>query len=193
MTVPDPATFPALVEDHKKILYKVAYAYCRQAEDRRDLIQDMLIQLWRAFPQFDGRVKFSTWMYRIAMNVAISFYRGETRRIRDTLPIDEFGLDIAVADRVMEEAGDNMRVLHKLIAEMDELNRALIILFLDGFSHDEIADVVGITATNVATRINRIKTALQRRFAETTAPRAAPASHAGAPSVPHTATLETAK
>jgi RNA polymerase sigma factor (sigma-70 family) len=156
--------FQALIEGHKKILYKVAWTYCRDREDRRDLVQEMLIQVWRSFERFDERVKFSTWMYRIAMNVAISHYRHEKRRMRDTLPLEEFGMDIATADALFEEQADNMRVLEKLIAGMDEMNRALILLFLDGFSHEEIADVVGISTTNVATRINRIKQRLQREF-----------------------------
>lgn len=161
----DQDRFPALLEAHRKILYKVAYAYCRHPEDRRDLIQDMAVELWLAFPRFDGRVTFSTWMYRVAMNVAISFYRTEKRRIRDTLPIEDFGLDIAAADGLFDEAGDNMRVLKKLIDALDEMNRALVILFLDGFSHEEIATVLGITASNVSTRLNRLKQKLQQDFA----------------------------
>lgn len=161
----DQDRFLALLGQHRKILYKVAYAYCRHPEDRRDLVQDMAIQLWQSFPRFDARVQFSTWMYRIAMNVAISFYRSEKRRIRDTLPIEDFGLDITAADGIFDEAGDNMRVLKRLIDALDEMNRALVILFLDGFSHDEIANVLGLTTTNVATRLNRIKQKLQQGFA----------------------------
>lgn len=157
--------FLALLDQHRNILYKVAYAYCRHPEDRRDLVQDMAIQLWLSYQRFDGRVQLSTWMYRIAMNVAISFFRSEKRRIRDTLPIEDFGLDIAAADGIFDEAGDNMRVLKKLIDALDEMNRALVILFLDGFSHEEIANVLGITTTNVATRLNRIKLKLQQGFA----------------------------
>jgi RNA polymerase sigma factor (sigma-70 family) len=161
----DEQRFLVLLEQHKKILYKVAYAYCRNREDRSDLIQDMVIQLWQSFARFDGRVQFATWMYRIAMNVSISFYRSESRRIRDTVPIEDFGLDLAAADQVFEDAGDNMRVLKKLIDQLDEMNRALVILFLDGFSYEEIAGIVGITTTNVATRLSRIKQKLQQEFA----------------------------
>jgi RNA polymerase sigma factor (sigma-70 family) len=128
--LPDPDRFVALVEEHKRILYKVANAYCRNREDRGDLIQDTITQLWRSFGQFDDRNRFSTWMYRIAMNMAISFYRSERRRIRETVPIDELGLDLAAADRVMDAAGDEVRILHQLIAQLPELNRALIILYL---------------------------------------------------------------
>ena len=161
--------FLALLGEHKKILYKVAYTYCRQAEDRRDLVQDMIVQLWKSFASFDPeRVRFSTWMYTVAMNVAISFYRGEERRIRADLPLEDYGIDIAGADQVFDEAGDNLRVLHQLIGELDEMSRALILLFLDGFSHEEIARTLGITPSNVATRIGRLKQKLQERFTAST-------------------------
>ena len=105
---PDHDRFLALLDSHKKILYKVAYTYCKGSEDRRDLMQEMVVQLWKSFDGFDGRVQFATWMYKVAMNVAISFWRSEERRIRDTLPLEDFGLDIAAADQVFEDAGDNM-------------------------------------------------------------------------------------
>jgi RNA polymerase sigma factor (sigma-70 family) len=142
----------------------VANIYCKDREDRRDLIQEIVIQLWQSFDRFDDRYQFSTWMYRIAMNVAISFYRSHSRRTRDTVPIEEFGLDIAIADQVMAEAGDDIRLLYQLIGQLDELNRALIILYLDGYNHDAIGEIVGISTTNVSTRINRIKQRLQRDF-----------------------------
>ena len=157
--------FLELIEGHKKILYKVSYAYCNNAEDRADLIQDMLIQLWQSYRRFDGRSQFSTWMYRVAMNVAISFYRSEGRRIRDALPIEDVAMDLTAADQAFDTGADNMRVLQKLLAQMDEMNRALVVLFLDGFSYEQIADVIGISASNVGTRLNRIKQQLQRDFA----------------------------
>jgi RNA polymerase sigma factor (sigma-70 family) len=176
-TASEPAheQFVALVEDHKKILYKVAYAYCRNGEDRRDLVQEMVVQLWRSFARFDARVKFSTWMYRIAMNVAISHLRAEGRRIRDTLPLEDFALDIAAADHVAESDSDNMRVLHRLIGTLDEMSRALVLLYLDGHGPEEIAAIVGITPGNVATRINRIKAKLQREFGAASNPTEIPA------------------
>ena len=157
----DSDRFLALLEEHKSILYKVAFTYCRQPEDRRDLIQEMTIQLWRSFGRFDGRAKFTTWMYRIAMNVAISFYRRERRHHRN-VPIEESGLDLAAADRVMDESGEDLRALHRLIARLDEMSRAIILLYMEGYPQDEIAGIIGITSTNVATRIHRIKHRLQR-------------------------------
>ena len=160
----DEDRFLALIEAHKRILYKVANAYCKNRADRQDLIQDVIIQLWRSFGRFDDRCQFSTWMYRIAMNVAISFYRNESRRTRNTVPIEEFGLEMAAADQLMDQASDDIRLLQRLINQLDELNRALIILYLDGYGHEAIAEIVGISVTNVATRISRIKQKLKREF-----------------------------
>lgn len=167
----DSADFLALLDRHKPILYKVANAYCAQRDDRNDLIQEIVIQLWRAWPQFDRRSRFATWMHAVGMNVAISFFRGESRRTRDTVPLEEFGLDVAAADRMLDGADDDMRTLHQLIGELDAISRAIILLYLEGYGHDEIASIVGITATNVATRINRIKQRLQRRWQADAAPR----------------------
>lgn len=158
--------FLTRLENHKRILFKVAYLYCRDRDDRQDLVQEMLIQCWRSYERFDERVQFSTWMYRIAVNVAITHYRSEGRRIRDTVPLEEYGLDIAAADALFDDDGDNMRALRQIINGLDELNRALILLFLEGFSSEEITEVVGISASNVSTRINRLKTKLQDAFHE---------------------------
>ena len=154
--------FQTVVDQHKKILYKVCNSYCRNRDDRDDLAQEIIIQLWRSFGTFDQRYRFSTWMYRIAMNVAISTYRSERRRIHDPVPIDELGLDLAAADRAMEDASDDIRLLHQLIQRLDEMSRALIVLFLDGYDHEEIAEIVAISTSNAATRLHRIKQKLQR-------------------------------
>ena len=166
MAPPDEARFLALLNEHRAILHKVAYGYCRDREDRTDLVQEMAIALWRAFPRFDGRVKFSTWAYRVAMNVAISRLRGEGRRVRDTVPIDELAVEPGGGDPMLEGAGDNMRVLRRLIDGLDDLNRALILLYLDGHTSEEIAEIVGITPGNVTTRVNRLRQRLQEEFAQ---------------------------
>ena len=149
--------FVARLQAHKGILYKVANAYCPRRADRGDLIQDMIVELWRAFPRFDGRASFSTWMHRVAMNVAISFHRSEGRRIRDAVPLEEFGLDLAGADAVADAEDDELRALHQLIGQLEPIERAMVLLYLEGYGHDEIGDMVGTSASNVGTRINRIK------------------------------------
>jgi RNA polymerase sigma factor (sigma-70 family) len=159
----DTDRFLGLLEAHRGILYKVAHGYCRDREDRRDLVQEMTVGLWRSYPGFDGRVAFSTWMYRVALNIAISHLRRESRRLRDTVPLEE-GVDFAAADRLLDGESDKMRTLRTLLGRLDALDRALVLLFLDGVGHEEIAGIVGITATNVATRLHRLKQRLQREF-----------------------------
>ena len=164
-TNPDQDRFLTLLDEHRKILYKVANAYCRNAEDRRDLVQEIVVQLWRSFPRFDERARFSTWMYRIAMNVAISFYRSESRRTRRTELVEEPILEILAVDRAApEKSSDDIRQLHRFIGELDELNRALVILYLDGNSHETIGEILGISASNVGTRVGRIKERLRKDF-----------------------------
>lgn len=158
--------FVQLLEAHKRILYKVANTYCADVEGRRDLVQEMVVHLWKSFPRYDDSFKFSTWMYRIAMNVAISNLRSEKPAERDAVSLDTVEIiDFAAADRVMGEVGDELRRLQQLIANLDAMNRALIVLHLEGHSHGEIAEILGITETNVGTRINRIKTRLQKDLA----------------------------
>jgi RNA polymerase sigma factor (sigma-70 family) len=154
--------FVALVGEHSGVLYKVANAYCRSRDDRGDLIQEIVVQLWRAFPRYDERQRFSTWMYRVAMNVAISFYRKEWRRQRDLVPLDEPALDVAAADGVFGAAPDELRRLNERLQTLGELDRALVLLYLDGHAHAEIAELMGLTATNVSTRLGRIKKKLQQ-------------------------------
>lgn len=156
--------FLSLVEENKKILYKVANAYCKDPNDRPDLVQEIVVELWLSFNRFDNRCQFSTWMYRIAINVAISFYRSQRRNVQNIVPIKDFILEIAVADEMLEQAGDDIRLLYKLINQLDELNKILIILYLDGYSQNEIAEILGISSSNVSTKVNRIKQKLQQEF-----------------------------
>jgi RNA polymerase sigma factor (sigma-70 family) len=162
MTSPAQERFQNLMEEHKKILYKVCHSYCRNPGDRDDLAQEIIVQLWRSFRKFDARVRFSTWMYRIALNVAISFYRRESVRTRHIVPGSEHLLE------AIDETGsrsEEVQLLHRWIEELDPLNKALAILYLDGNNYQEIADVLGISQTNVATKISRLKETLRQHAA----------------------------
>ena len=155
--------FQTRIEEHKKILYKVCNSYCWNRDDREDLAQEITIQLWRSFPRFDERRRFSTWMYRIALNVAISFYRRESTRTRYVLS-DERLLDV-VDVTVAPESGD-LALLYRFIDKLEPLNKALVLLFLDGNSYREIGEILGISETNAATKINRLKNTMKRELAE---------------------------
>ena len=160
MTTPEQERFQTLLEEHKKILYKVCHSYCKNPGDRDELAQEIIVQLWRSFRAFDERVLFSTWMYRIALNVAISFYRRESVRKRHVVPGSEHLLE------AIEETGsqsDEIQLLYQWIEELDPLNKALVILYLDGNSYQEIADILGISQTNVATKISRMKQKMREK------------------------------
>lgn len=163
---PQQDRFLNLLEEHKKILYKVASAYCRNPADRQDLVQEIVVQLWRSFDRYDESYRFSTWMYRIALNVAISFSRSEARRARNTVPAEVSLLEIA-DERESTAPDENLQLLQQLLAQLDELDRALMILYLDGHRYDAIAEVLGISETNVGTKIGRIKQRLRRDLART--------------------------
>lgn len=159
------AEFQALVEEHKKILYKICNSYCRDHDARDDLAQEILIQLWRSFDKFDERYRFSTWMYRIALNVAISFYRRESTRTRYVILDEEHVLE---AIDETESQPEEIRLLYQFIEGLDPLNKALVLLYLDANSHQEIASVLGISKTNVATKINRLKNKMKQELSGAT-------------------------
>ncbi|MBK9090850.1 MAG: sigma-70 family RNA polymerase sigma factor [Holophagales bacterium] len=159
--------FLILLDEHKKILFKVASSYCRTTADRQDLVQEMVVQLWRSFDRYDERYRFSTWMYRIALNVAISFYRSETRRSRFTESAEDSILEIAAAAPESAASHDDLGLLQHLIEQLDELDRALVILYLDGNRYDTIAEILGISETNVGTKLSRIRQRLRRDMTRT--------------------------
>jgi RNA polymerase sigma factor (sigma-70 family) len=156
--------FVERLERHRGVLVKVAGAYCRDAAGREDLIAEIVAQLWRAYGRFDERAAFSTWMYRIAVNVAISFQRAEMRKTRNIEPAEPVVLEM-LPSSPEAQSDDALTLVRDVIEELDELNRALMILYLDDNSYAEIAAILGISETNVATKIGRIKQRLKRDIA----------------------------
>ncbi|MEO7252036.1 MAG: sigma-70 family RNA polymerase sigma factor [Arenimonas sp.] len=159
--------FEALLGQHEKIVFKVAGMYCRHAEDRRDLGQEICVQAWRSFGNYDAERSFSTWMYRIALNVAISFARNASHRDRHSVTLESDPLDIAEASASLHEPDERVRALHEFINQLDALSRALMLLYLEDRSYREIAEVLGISETNVATKINRLKQRIRTGIAST--------------------------
>lgn len=164
---PDQQRFEMLLREHQRIVLKIAGAYAHSAHDRDDLAQDIAAQLWRSFGTFDAsRAKFTTWMYRVALNVAISSLRSAKRSGAERLePLDDTHLEtVAGATETQPEAlerHERLVALHDFIARLEPLNRALVLLYLDDRSYAEIADVLGISETNVATKLGRIRQTLR--------------------------------
>ena len=164
-SIPKAEAFLSVLETHKKIIYKIANAYCKDEDDRNDLAQEIILKLWRSFDSYNRQFKHSTWIYRIALNTAISFYRKEKTRASIAAPLSENILN--VADFPLNRQPDqNAVLLQQFIAGLKELDKAVIILYLEEKSHKEIAAIIGITETNVATKINRIKNTLKQKFAQ---------------------------
>ena len=155
--------FSVLIEEHKGIIYKIANSYCHNAEDRKDLIQEIIVHLWKSHGRYDDRFKLSTWIYRISLNVAISAYRREKKRSDRVSPLEEIIVEPATEP---EQADPKIATLHRIIDRLDELNRALMILYLDDNSYRDIAGILGITETNVATKINRLKQKIKEQFTQ---------------------------
>lgn len=156
--------FQELIEQHRGILYKVARAYCPLEEERQDLIQEMMIQIWQALPRYNAQYKSSTWIYRIALNVAISHYRKTTTQQRRQQALDANALQGPEADS--NEKEQQFRLLEQFISELKELDRALMVLYLEDRNHAEIAEILGISISNVATKVGRIKDKLKQRFSQ---------------------------
>jgi RNA polymerase sigma-70 factor (ECF subfamily) len=156
--------FLALLEAHQKIVLKVVSIYCWDAAERDDLRQEIALQLWRAFPSYDARRVFSTWMYRIALNVAISFARKVGRRRQIIAPLEDDAVDVP-AEAGTREPDDQVDALYRCLRALDPLSRALLLMYLDERSYREIAEVLGISETNVATKISRLKQRLRSELA----------------------------
>ena len=157
--------FLNVIESNKGILYKVANSYCRNNEDRKDLIQEIILQLWKSYDNYNETSKYSTWMYRISLNVAISFYRKENSRKRISNPLTTDILDFSDIE-TSEEKETNFGILNQIISELNDLNKAVMLLYLEEKSYKEISEIIGITETNVATKIGRIKSKLKKEFTQ---------------------------
>jgi RNA polymerase sigma-70 factor (ECF subfamily) len=156
--------FQNIIEQHKGIFYKIARAYCANEDDRQDLIQEMMIQVWQSNHRYNGQFKISTWLYRISLNVAITFYRKNTTRANNHTLLDEQTEQIPTDDKTADER--QLVLLEKFISELKEIDKAMMVLYLEDKSHAEIAEILGMSNSNVGTKIARIKEKLKTRFSQ---------------------------
>ncbi len=159
----DHARFLALVEAHRRALLKVCWAYANTSHARDDLLQEIVGRLWGAFARYDPARKFSTWMYRVALNVAIDYRRRQRRWGRESAGLD--GADSVPEDATRQQ---QLRELRELLDQQSEADRALLVLCLEGNSYREIGDVLGLSESNVGTRLNRLKSSLRQSVLEPT-------------------------
>ena len=156
--------FQEIIEQHKGILFKVARTYCTDEEDRQDLIQEIMIQIWQCIHKYNDQFKISTWLYRISLNVAISYYRKNSTRTKKFSDLNEQMMETPIEDKSENER--QLNLLEQFISELKELDKALMILYLENKTHTEIAEILGMSVSNVGTKIGRIKDKLKTQFSQ---------------------------
>ena len=145
--------FVDILNSHRGLIYKVCNLYCSDPEDRKDLFQEIVLQIWKSWGSFRQESKLSTWMYRIALNTAITHFRKEKRS----------GSPVSLADIELPDINDSaereesLKQLFAAIDHLDKVDKSLILLYLDEKSYEEISEITGFTKSNVGVRLNRIK------------------------------------
>lgn len=149
-------TFTSLVREHERIIYKICYMYADNAAGRQDLYQEIVLQVWRGYKSFRGEAKFSTWLYQVALNTAIAGLRKEKRSVLSTTA-DGLLPDITDTD------ADNtqLELLHTAINQLNEIEKAVVMLYLDNKNYDEMQDILGIPNGALRVKMTRIKEKLR--------------------------------
>lgn len=160
---PQESVFLSVIEQNKGLIYKIANSFKKDEEDKKDLVQEIIFQLWKAFPRFDDRNKLSTWMYKIALNTAISSYRKEKSKRQFVIPLTESMISFT-DDEYPDQNAFNL--LQQFILELKELDRALMLLYLEEKSGKEMSEILGLSEANIRTKINRIKEHLKGKFSK---------------------------
>ena len=150
--------FINLINDHRALIFKVCNIYCHETETRRDMFQEVVLQLWRSFPGFKRESSNSTWIYKVALNTAISNFRKETKRVgKSSITALEFEIHDMSFD---PDSLDNS--LQQAINKLNDLEKAIIMLYLDENSYEEMSEILGLSTSNIGVRINRIKKKLTK-------------------------------
>ncbi len=151
--------FVSNLEKHQNIVHKICRMYTNDKDSHNDLFQEITIQLWNAYPKFRGDSKFSTWMYRVALNTAITLYRKSKRDIK-TQDYDEVSFKIK-AHVYDDETEQQLKLMYKAVKELNDIDKALVFLYLEDQSYREISETLGISEVNARVKMNRIKKALK--------------------------------
>ncbi len=151
--------FVTELEDNQNIVHKVCSLYTSNREAHNDLFQEITIQLWRAYPKFRGESKFSTWMYRVALNTAITLYRKSKKRIK-TQDYDSVIFKIKSDDYDPTEE-QQLQLMYKAVRQLGDIEKALVFLYLEDKDYREISETLGISEVNARVKMNRIKTKLR--------------------------------
>lgn len=151
----DEAQFVQLIEQHQAIIHKICRLYRDTREDREDLFQEIVCQLWKSLSGFRGEAQFSTWMYRVALTTAITIFRKKR-------PAITYTADVPDRQETAQEPEEQREQLFRALKQLDDADKALITLYLEGLSYQEISVITGLTETNIGTKLNRIKKRIQQ-------------------------------
>jgi len=152
--------FIILLEKHQNIIHKICRLYTSDSDSHKDLFQEISIQLWKAYPNFRGDSKFSTWAYRVALNTAISLYRKNTKSI-ETYDI-ELSIHRIKYEEYNDEEEEQIKLLYKAVKQLNDIEKALVYMYLEDKDYTEIAETLGISEVNARVKMNRIKTKLKK-------------------------------
>lgn len=155
------AEFTQLISENEGAIFKITSVYTNDRDSQKDLYQEIVLQLWNSFDAFKGASKRGTWLYRIALNTAISFLR-KSKKHKVLVPIDQVVSDLTEAHD--SEFEDRLKTLYAQIRELGSLEKGIILLYLEDKSYEEISVITGLSVTNVATRLSRIKTKLKKQI-----------------------------
>ncbi|WP_438422750.1 RNA polymerase sigma factor [Aquimarina macrocephali] len=153
-------SFVTNLEQNQNIVHKVCRIYTNDSDSHNDLFQEITIQLWKAYPKFRGDAKFSTWMYRVALNTAITLYRRSKRSIK-TADLDTMNFKIK-AEEYDDEVEQQLKLMYAAVKQLNDIEKALVFLYLEDKSYREIADTMGISEVNARVKMNRVKTKLKK-------------------------------
>lgn len=156
-------TFEEILNKNKGIIFRVVNYYCKDADDKKDLEQEILIQIWLSHKKYNEAFAWSTFIYRIALNVSIGFYKKQKRRKDKFINVNLF-IETHLQDETPLVIDEDLRVLNEFIFQLNDINKALMILYLQEKSYAEIALILGISETNISTKINRLKIQLKEYF-----------------------------
>ena len=149
----------ALIESNRGLIYKVASVYTQNREDRKDLIQEIYFQIWKSLESFKEASKVSTWLYRVSMNTSIQYLKKKNRTVQQ---VELKELNLPAVDENLSQQEEAIQKLLRSIQVLNELDKGIILLYLEDKTHKEIAEIIGITVSNVGTRIQRIKAKLKK-------------------------------
>ena len=152
--------FMRLLNSNKNIIYKICHVYCAGENDKADLAQEISYHLWKSATSYNANYKFSTWMYRIALNTAISHYRKKKKDVLVT-PLSDHHFNKEDTG-LNDEKEEQIARLYRFIGELSVLDKAVILLYLEQRTYKEIAEIIGLSVTNVSTKINRLKERLKK-------------------------------